>query len=112
MLAHLLLEAVLPLIFVKMHAFYNIQTGTRQRRFLTELFRVLFAHQGRATFTNLARYSTLHEHTFRRHFAHGFHWLFFNLVLVRLRTHPQETLIGVFFRQLPAQERHEDLRLG
>ena len=93
-----------------MHAFYNIQIGTRQRRFLIELFRVLFAHQGRASFTNLARYSTLHEHTFRRHFARAFDWFSFNLVLVRLRAHPDEVIIGVFLRQLSAQEWHKDLR--
>ena len=81
MLAQPLIEAVLSLIFVKMHTIYNISVGKRQRAFLSELFRVLLAHQGRATFTNLARYSKLHEHTFRRHFKRAFDRLAFNLVL-------------------------------
>ena len=96
MLAQPLVEAVLSLIFVKMRATCNTAIGKRQRTFLVELFRVLFAHQGRATFTNLARFSTLHEHTFRCHFARAFDWLSFNLALVRLSAHPDETIIGVF----------------
>ncbi len=96
MLAQPLIEAVLSLIFVKMKTIYNTSVGKRQRAFVSELFRVLLAHQGRATFTNLARYSKLHEHTFRRHFNRAFDWLAFNLVLLRLGTHPGETLIGVF----------------
>lgn len=96
MLAQTLLASLLNLTFAKMALIYNCTIGRRQRAFLLELFRVLFAHQGRATFTNLARYSTLHEQTFRRHFARCFDWLSFNLVLLRLRAHPGETLIGVF----------------
>lgn len=107
MLAQPLLEAVLTLIFAKMRTIYNIAVAKPQRRFFSELFRVLFAHQGRANFTNLARYSRLHEPTFRRQFARCFHWLFFNLVLVRLRTHPQETIIGVFDTSfLPKSGKH------
>ena len=82
MLAQPLIEAVLSLIFVKMKTIYNTSVGKRQRAFVSELFRVLLAHQGRATFTNLACYSKLHEHTFRRHFNRAFDWLAFNLVKV------------------------------
>jgi hypothetical protein len=96
MLAQPLIEAALRLIFVKMRTIYNIAVAKRQRDFLAELFGVLFAHQGRANFTSLARYSALHEQTFRRHFKRAFDWLVFNLVLLRLRAHPDETLIGVF----------------
>ncbi len=96
MLAQPLIEAVLRLIFAKMHAIYNTKVAKRQRDFLAELFRVLLAHQGRANFANLARYSRRHEQTFRRHFARCFDWLAFNLVLLGLRAHPGETLIGVF----------------
>lgn len=91
-----LLEAVLPCIFAKMTTIFNISVGKRQRVFLQELFRVVFAMQGRATFTNLARFSPLCEHTFRRHFARAFDWVAFNLVLLRLRAHPDEPIIGVF----------------
>lgn len=96
MLAQPLIEAVLTLIFAKMHAIYNIAVAKHQQSFLRELFGVLLAHQGRATFTNLARYSSLHEQTFRRNFARCFDWLCFNLVLLRLRAHPDEPVIGVF----------------
>lgn len=96
MLVQTLLASILNLTFAKMALIYNCTIGKRQRAFLLELFRVLFAHQGRATFTNLARYSTPCEQTFRRHFARCFDWLSFNLVLLRLRAHPGETLIGVF----------------
>lgn len=107
MLAQPLIEAVLTLIFAKMRTIYNISITKPQQRFLVALFEVLFAHQGRANFTNLARYSHLHEQTFRRHFARCFHWLFFNLVLLRLRTHPAETVIGVFDTSfLPKSGKH------
>ena len=107
MLAQPLIEAALTLIFAKMSTIYNSKVGKRQRDFLGALFGVLFAHQGRANFTNLARYSALHEQTFRRHFARCFDWLTFNLVLLRLRAHPDETLIGVFDTSfLPKSGKH------
>ena len=55
-----------------------------QRRFLTVLFTTIFAIRGRVTFTNLARYSPLHEHTFRRHFRSFFDWTAFNLATFSL----------------------------
>lgn len=91
-----LLQAVLDLIFAKMNTIYKTHIGKPQRAFLQELFRVVFARQGRVTFTNLARFSELHEHTFRRHFERAFDWVAFNLVLLRLRAHPDEPIIGVF----------------
>ena len=107
MLAQPLIEAALTLIFAKMHAIYNTKVAKRQRDFLTALFGVLFAHQGRANFTNLARYSRLHEQTFRRHFAHCFDWLVFNLALLGLRAHPDETVIGAFDTSfLPKSGKH------
>lgn len=90
------IASALALIFVKMKAIYNIPIGKRQRDFLQELFRVVFALQGRLSFTNMARFSRLHEQTFRRHFARAFDWVAFNLVILHLRTQPDEVLIGVF----------------
>ena len=52
--------------------------------------------RGRVNFTNMARFTRLHEQTFRRHFAKAFEWVAFNLVLLRLRRHPDERMIGVF----------------
>ena len=50
--------------------------------------------RGRVNFTNLAHFSRFHEQTFRRHFARAFDWMNFNLMLLRLRRHPDETMIG------------------
>lgn len=94
--AQTMLSSALALIFVKMNIIFNSKIGQRQRELLQELFRVVFAMQGRLTFTNMARFSCLHEHTFRRHFSRAFDWLAFNLVIMGLRTHPDEVLIGVF----------------
>jgi hypothetical protein len=94
--AQTILSSALALIFGKMNTIFNIKLGKRQREMLEELFRTVFAIQGRLTFTNLARSSRLHEQTFLRHFASAFDWVAFNLVILRLRTHPDEVLIGVF----------------
>lgn len=88
--------AVLSTIFDKMQTISKQAPGKWQRSFLIELFRTVFALRGRINFTNLARFSPLHEQTFRRHFRKAFAWVAFNLTLVRLRRHPREELIGVF----------------
>jgi hypothetical protein len=94
--AQTILSSVLSLIFAKMGQIYNISIGKYRRDFVAELFRVVLAMRGRVNFTNMARFSRLHEQTFRRHFAKVFDWVSFNLVLVRLRRHPDEQVIGVF----------------
>ena len=66
-----------------------------QQRFLTLLFTTLFAVQGRCTFTNLARYSTPHEHTFRRHFARFFDWIAFNLAMRTLLKQPGQRILAL-----------------
>jgi len=93
---HSLLAPVVTTIFRKMADIYNCRVGTWQQAFLKELFRVVFARRGRVNFTNLARYSPFCEQTFRRHFQKAFQWAWFNLTVLRLRRHPEETLIGVF----------------
>lgn len=76
--------------------FDNIASISKwQRRFLTILFTAIFAMRGRVNFTNLARYSTLHEHTFRRHFEKHFDWPSFNLMLIE-KGASQDECIGVF----------------
>ena len=69
------------------HIFANMShIGKWQRRFLRLLFATIFALQGRVTFTNLARYSTVSEQTFRRNFAKDLDWLLFTrLALVQQR---------------------------
>ncbi|GAB5521359.1 MAG: transposase [Rhodothermales bacterium] len=79
-----------------MSRLHNSHVGLWQQRFVAEVIRALLAHLGRANFTNLARFSHLHEHTFRRHFGRFFDWVSFNLVLLRLTLHPKETQIAVF----------------
>ncbi len=86
-----LVEAVLTLIFAKISPLCK-----RQRTVLTELFVLILVRRGRVNFTNLARFSALHEHTLRRHFARAVDWLGFNLAVLRLTRHPRERLIGVF----------------
>ncbi len=79
------------------HIFANMShIGKWQRRFLRLLFATIFALQGRVTFTNLARYSTVSEQTFRRNFAKDLDWLLFNSALIELVVEPQQTVIGVF----------------
>ncbi len=96
MLPQPLLATALEYIFVKMTAIHNFQLGAWQRRFLMELFQVLLRMRGRVNFTNMARYSTFCEQTFRRHFQKAFRWVALNLTILRLRRHPSEPLIGVF----------------
>jgi len=71
------IQKTLGLILTKLS-----DVGKPQRKLMTELFRVILGHQGRATFENLSRYSHLTELTFRRWFARPFDWLGFNLVCV------------------------------
>ena len=79
-----------------MTAIHNFQIGAWQRQFLSELFQVLLRMRGRVNFTNMARYSTFSEQTFRRHFQRAFRWVALNLTILRLRRHPEEPLIRVF----------------
>lgn len=96
MLPQSLLAPVVSTIFRKMADIYNCQVGFWQRQFLQKLLRAVFALRGRVNFTNLARFSPLHEQTFRRHFEKAFQWVWFNLTVFRLRRHPEEPIIGVF----------------
>jgi len=96
MLPQRLLAPVVSTIFRKMADIYNYKVGFWQRQFLRELFKAVFSLRGRVNFTNLARFSPLHEQTFRRHFKKAFRWVWFNLTVFRLRRHPEEPIIGVF----------------
>ena len=82
---------VLPLILDNMPAI-----SKWQRRFITVLFSTIFALRGRLTFTNMARFSPLHEQTFRRHFEQFFDWIEFNLSLLSLAPFESRKLIGAF----------------
>jgi len=96
MLPQPLLAPVVSTIFRKMADIYNCRGNAWQRRFLSKLFKTVIAMRGRVNFTNLARFSHLHEQTFRRHFKKAFQWIWFNLIVFRLRRHPEEPIIGAF----------------
>lgn len=96
MLPQPLFAPVVSTIFRKIAETYNYHVGFWQRRFLQTLFEAVLALRGRVNFTNLARFSPLHEQTFRRHFQKAFQWVWFNLTMVHLRRHPEEPIIGVF----------------
>lgn len=68
---------VLDCILAKM-----TEVGKCQRKFLTELFGLIFSVQGRLTFMNMSRYSHLDESTIRRHYAKFFDWITFNLLVM------------------------------
>ncbi len=87
----MLTQNVLDDIFAKMPAI-----NKRQRHFLQLLFQTLFALRGRVNFTNLARYSSVCEQTFRRHFAKDIDWPTFNSALIDAASEPGQTHIGVF----------------
>lgn len=65
--------------------FANMPTISKwQQRFLLALFSTVFALRGRLTFANMARFSALHEQSFRRNFQKFFDWIAFNLAVVSL----------------------------
>jgi hypothetical protein len=67
---------------------------TRQKKFFMEIIFVLFAMRGRANFTNMARYTTYHEHTIRRNYDKAVDFVTLNLAT--LRSVGASNLIGVF----------------
>ncbi len=92
----MLTQTVLPFILAKMTQSFNIKLSKRRKQFIAELFRVVFALRGRVNFTNMARFSSLSEQTFRRHFARFFDWVSFNITIMQLSHHRDEAMIGVF----------------
>lgn len=83
--------SVLDCIFAKMTTI-----NKWQRDFLHLLFTTIFAIQGRVNFTNLARFSTISEQTYRRNFAKDLDWLSFNTALVEEVIEPHQRCLGVF----------------
>lgn len=81
---------VLENIFVKMD-----EVGKCQRKFLEEIFSLIFSIQGRLSFINMSRYSRLNESTIRRHYKKFFDWITFNLLLMQVNGWVlSETVIG------------------
>lgn len=73
------IKEILESIFARINV-----THKWQQDFLIELFQLVFSVQGRINYSNLARYSTYNESTFRRNFKKFFDWLNFNLQLMQL----------------------------
>jgi len=64
-----------------------------QQKFLLTLFSTLVVSCGRATFTNLSRYSNLNERTYRRQYQRSFNFMEFNQQLIKRATKPENTVI-------------------
>ena len=56
---------------------------TTQKKFFVEILLVLFAMRGRANFANMARYTTYHERTIRRHYDEGIDFVAVNLATIK-----------------------------
>ncbi len=64
-----------------------------QQKFLVTLFSTLLVSCGRATFTNLSRYSCLSERTYRRQYQRSFNFLKFNQQLIEGVIEPKSEVI-------------------
>jgi DDE superfamily endonuclease len=64
-----------------------------QQKFLLTLFSTLLISCGRATFTNLGRYSNLSERTYRRQYQRSFNFVKFNQQLIEGAIEPESEVI-------------------
>ena len=64
-----------------------------QQKFLVTLFSTLLISCGRATFTNLSRYSSLSERTYRRQYQRSFNFMKFNQQLIEGAIKPESEVI-------------------
>ena len=64
-----------------------------QQKFILTLFSTLLMSCGRATFTNLGRYSELSERTYRRQYQRSFNFIKFNQQLIEKAIEPKAEVI-------------------
>jgi hypothetical protein len=64
-----------------------------QEKFILTLFSTLLISYGRATFTNLSRYSHLSERTYRRQYQRSFNFMKFNQQLIEQAIKPEAEVI-------------------
>lgn len=64
-----------------------------QQKFILTLFSTLLMSCGRATFTNLGRYSELSERTYRRQYQRSFNFIKFNQQLIEQAIEPKAEVI-------------------
>ena len=66
-----------------------------QKKFLLILVSTILLVYGKVNFTNLSRYSSLSEKTYRRHFLKKFNFPQFNQYFLELALNPKHTVIAV-----------------
>jgi len=66
-----------------------------QKKFMVILFSTILLVYGKVNFTNLSRYSSLNEKTYRRHFFKDFDFPEFNKSLINQALNHERTLIAV-----------------
>jgi hypothetical protein len=66
-----------------------------QKKFLVILFSTILLIYGKVNFTNLSRYSSLSEKTYRRHFLKKFDFPQFNQYFLKQALNPEQTIIAV-----------------
>lgn len=66
-----------------------------QKKFLVTLFTTILLIYGKVNFTNLSRYSSLSEKTYRRHFLKHFNFPQFHQYFLQQALNPEQTIIAV-----------------
>jgi len=66
-----------------------------QKKFMVILFSTILLVYGKVNFTNLGRYSSLSEKTYRRHFLKGFDFPEFHKYFINQALNHERTLIAV-----------------
>lgn len=66
-----------------------------QKKFMVILFSTILLVYGKVNFTNLGRYSSLSEKTYRRHFFKGFNFPEFHKYFINQALNHERTLIAV-----------------
>lgn len=66
-----------------------------KKKFMVTLFSTILLVYGKVNFTNLSRYSSLSEKTYRRHFLKNFDFAEFNQYLINKALDSEQTIIAV-----------------
>lgn len=66
-----------------------------QKKFMVTLFSTILLVYGKVNFTNLSRYSSLSEKTYRRHFLKTFDFAEFNQYFINKALDSEQTIIAV-----------------
>ena len=66
-----------------------------QKKFMVILFSTILLVYGKVNFTNLSRYSSLSEKTYRRHFFKNFDLSEFHQYFIKKALNPERTIIAV-----------------